>query len=52
MRTNLQSHNCCNDGRLVSNREFVSEEKMPVLGNTRPLRGVVASTNFGEAVID
>lgn len=52
MRTNLQSHSCCSDGRLVRKRGFVSQEEMPTLGQTRLLRGAVACSTFGEAVID
>lgn len=48
MRTNLQSHNCCNDGSLVSNGEFASQEETPSLGKNKV---AVACTNFREAVI-
>lgn len=48
MRTNLQSHNCCNDGSLVSNGELASQEETPILGGNKV---ALACTKFREAVI-
>lgn len=50
--TNLQSYNHCNKGRLVANREFVSQEEMSILSETRALRDAVACNKLGEAAVD